>query len=147
MRFRLLAISMLLSSASFIHATSGTAKEVGSGAIWFDIISADFATTDTFYTNVLGWSFRQTTAEYALIESNGTAIGGVYRTENFKSGSGVAVYITVADIEQTLSRARANGATVVMGPTATPDHQSFMAMFLDPNGRAIGLISPVLSKE
>ena len=90
---------------------------------WFEVLGADAARTQTFYTELFGWKLNDSGfPAYGLVD---TDAGG----RGIEGGLGAGgdnrwatVYASVPDVEQTLAAAERLGATRVYGPDAVDDH-------------------------
>jgi predicted enzyme related to lactoylglutathione lyase len=111
----------------------------GAPVDWFEVLGADAARTQTFYTELFGWKLNDSGfPAYGLVDTDagGRGIGGGL-------GAGgddrwATVYASVADVEQTLAAAERLGATRVYGPNAVDDHMQTGA-FRDPAGTVFGV--------
>jgi hypothetical protein len=111
----------------------------GAPVDWFEVLGADAARTQTFYTELFGWKLNDSGfPAYGLVDTDaagrgiqgGLGAGGDHRW--------ATVYASVADVEQTLERAERLGATRVYGPDAVDDHMQTGA-FRDPAGNVFGV--------
>lgn len=94
-----------------------------------------------FYELVFGWRIRHRETNRPSFDDASGHISGAWVTGRSPfSGDGLLPYIWVDDVEATLKKATAQGATVVLG--SHPDHPGstcFIATFRDPAGNLIGL--------
>jgi predicted enzyme related to lactoylglutathione lyase len=111
----------------------------GAPVDWFEVLGADAARTQTFYTELFGWKLNDSGfPAYGLVDTDaagrgiqgGLGAGGDHRW--------ATVYASVADVEQTLAQAERLGATRVYGPDAVDDHMQTGA-FRDPAGNVFGV--------
>jgi predicted enzyme related to lactoylglutathione lyase len=118
----------------------------GSGApvTWFELIGSDGAALVSFYTELFGWSAKKFDVpgfDYWEMDS-GSEVGIKGGVGTGPQGQSYAtVYASPADLEATLQKAEASGATTVMPPTAMPGGPK-VAMFTDPQGHLFGLAVP-----
>jgi predicted enzyme related to lactoylglutathione lyase len=111
----------------------------GAPVDWFEVLGADAARTQTFYTELFGWKLNDSGfPAYGLVD---TDAGG----RGIEGGLGAGgdnrwatVYASVPDVEQTLAAAERLGATRVYGPNAVDDHMQTGA-FRDPAGNVFGV--------
>ena len=144
---KVMAFAVLL-IPSIGHGAAAATGALDSRPMWFDLLATEPAAAQTFYAAVFDWTFEPTSPGYSIIKQDGNAIGGVFdmtRTQNSKDG--LAVYFAVSDLEETLEKARANGANIVLAPTPSPDRQKIFALFVDPSGRTVGLVAASSGKE
>ena len=124
------------------HATSVTNRHP---AVMFEVMSPDAATARGFYRDVFGWSYDTGSEGFSYVHFPVGApplLGGIGQADAGAPGMqpGTNFYLLVDDLEATLARAVAAGATRLMPPW-TVDGYHF-AMFTDPDGFAIGLVTP-----
>jgi uncharacterized protein len=109
--------------------------------VYFEIVGGDAEAQQAFYAELFGWSL-------APVESTG---GAYARTKaGLEGGVGafpgapnyVTVYVQAKDPAAALERANALGGTTLMEPREVPEGIT-VAMFRDPAGNAVGLISGV----
>jgi len=126
--------------------TQQGAPSQGSGApvSWFEVMGGDGAALVSFYEELFGWTSKKYEvpgfdyweldpgSEYGIKGGIGTGPEGQSYT---------TVYASPADLEATLAKAEALGATTVMPPTAMPGGPK-VAMFTDPQGHLFGLAVP-----
>jgi uncharacterized protein len=106
---------------------------------WVDITATDAEASRLFYAQLFGWRLQVLEAlDYALIDPDaGTLPGGIGRSDATRP-AGITTYFSVDDVEATLARAVALGATVATPPWTVPGLGT-MAVVLDPEGNRIGL--------
>jgi uncharacterized protein len=111
----------------------------GAPVDWFEVLGADAARTQRFYTELFGWKLNDSGfPAYGLVDTDaggrgiqgGLGAGGDHRW--------ATVYASVPDVEQTLAAAERLGATRVYGPDAVDDHMQTGA-FRDPAGNVFGV--------
>lgn len=131
---------------------SNPVPRIEGGPIWMDLGTHDIDAAISFYSDVFGWQFEDTGAEfghYRMIRSGGAAIGGAMSTlvspegplEEPHSPSAWGVYLLTADIEDATQRAQAAGAGVLFPPMPVGQLGS-MALLSDPSGAAVGFWQP-----
>jgi len=106
---------------------------VGDGAAvdWFEVLGADVGRSQRFYAELFGWAVPE--GAYGQVTAGiggGIGAGGDDRW--------ATVYAGVGDVEATLARAEALGATRVYGPNQVDDHTETGA-FRDPAGNVFGV--------
>jgi predicted enzyme related to lactoylglutathione lyase len=123
-----------------VLATGGPAisPAAGSGAPvdWFEILGADAARSQRFYTEIFGWQ-ASGPGDYAMISTGGPASikGGIGLAE---LGPWATVYASVDDVEAALGRAEQLGGSRVHGPNPVDDHMQTGAL-RDPAGNLFGV--------
>lgn len=102
---------------------------------WFEVMGTDLEATKAFYGAVFGWTFQPPPGDmpYAMVRGEGNVGGGV----GVAPAPWSTFYVHVDDLDGTLAKAQAAGATVLMPPHAIP--QGRIAVFADPDGNPIGL--------
>jgi predicted enzyme related to lactoylglutathione lyase len=109
------------------------APSAGDGAAvdWFEVLGADAGRSQRFYAELFGW----TVPEGAYGQVTAGIGGGVGAGGNDRWAT---VYAAVGDVQATLARAEALGATRVYGPNPVDDHTETGA-FRDPAGNLFGV--------
>jgi predicted enzyme related to lactoylglutathione lyase/ribosomal protein S18 acetylase RimI-like enzyme len=112
--------------------------------VWWEVESPDPEAFQEFHTSLSGWAFRpafQETdldADYWVVRAGDESIGGLQRG-GARPRTGVRLYLQVTDLEATLGRARALGATIERRRTELGGDDRWFATFLDPTGVSFGL--------
>lgn len=109
--------------------------------IWYELLTTDVAGSKRFYETVLGWSVTEpmpgNAHGYRGIETGTGMVGGVMPldAEMCKNGAKPAwlFYVAVDDVDASVAKAKAAGATVLMPPFEIPDIGR-IAMLTDPQG-------------
>ena len=116
---------------------------MGDPVVRFEIMGGDGEAMGRFYGELFGWRFE-------TVESS----GGGYRLAQTDAARGidggigsfpgvpsyVTVYVEVQDLDASVERARALGATVVAPPReVAPGTRT--AVFTDPDGHLVGMIA------
>ena len=116
--------------------------------VWYDLMSPDVDGATRFYSEVVGWGTQQWDgpAEYTMWTASGVPIGGVVPLTGEHAAAGVVphwmAYITVADVDATIEKAKSKGASVVAEPRDIPDTGRF-AVIRDPQGALIAVYKPM----
>jgi uncharacterized protein len=103
----------------------------GAAVDWFEVLGADAGRSQAFYGELFGWAVPG--GAYAQVDAGiwgGIGAGGEARW--------ATVYASVGDVEATLGRAEALGATREYGPNQVDDH-TWTGMFRDPVGNPFGV--------
>ena len=104
-----------------------------------DIPVSDLGDASAFYSDLFGWGIAEVPGfeGYPMWQApNGISGGGLApRSEGFTQPRS---YVEVDSIDETLEKATARGATVVMGRSPISE-TSWWAIFTDPDGNEIGL--------
>ena len=113
---------------------------MGNPIVHFEIIGKDAAQLKAFYSELFDWKIGDLMPDmgnYGLIDgaSSGLA-GGVGQSDDGKPRT--SVYAQVADLQATLDKAVALGATVVMAPTEIVPGTT-LAMFIRPRRERLRL--------
>lgn len=119
--------------------------DVGPGCVaWFDITATDLAKAREFYGKLLDWTFTPLAQTDLAVEivARGTPIGTLRVAEGPISAFNGVVYVQVADVQASCSRAAELGGAVAPGfPFDLPDGKGAIALALDPSGHPVGLYS------
>lgn len=112
--------------------------------IWHDLMTEDLDSARRFYSGVLGWTFDTTQGpggqEYAVASSGNVYVAGMVAIAGAKDGEKYSrwlPYVSVADVDASVSRAVANGASVAV--SARNVNLGRVAALIDPEGAVIGL--------
>lgn len=106
--------------------------------VHFQIGGKHAAELREFYRSVFGWEVDEPSPIGAIRTETGVGIdGGVHQVDENQRPY-LAVYVAVDDLDGTVSKAEAGGATIIVPPTEVDGVGSF-AMFQDPEGNCIGL--------
>ena len=112
---------------------------------WWELQVTDLAQAQEFYGSVFGWSFQPSGDGYAMVTApDGTPLGGLDSDTNKgkePAGRVSRVYVQVAELEQTLKTIEANGGTIVANRTLISEEFGWWAMFADPSGLTVGLVT------
>jgi uncharacterized protein len=102
---------------------------------WFEVLGADAGRSQAFYAELFGWTMSE--GAYGQVEPGadhgirgGIGAGG--------TAHWATVYASVDDVEATMARAEALGATRLYGPNQVDDHTETGA-FRDPAGNVFGV--------
>lgn len=108
---------------------------------WFEIIGGDADRLHSFYAEMFGWKFAaDNEMKYGMVSDADAGIGGGIGPDPQGGPGYVTIYIKVDDINASMAKAEKLGATVVMPPTALPEHGLTFAQFADPGGHIVGLL-------
>lgn len=118
-----------------IYATPGAIS-------WTELASPDPEAACAFYASLFGWRFEVSKMEmgdYHLIKVGDVSVGGIMKPP--QAGPAMwSPYVTVADCDQTVEKAKGLGATLCAGPFDIPN-VGRMAVLQDPQGAVIQVIS------
>ena len=112
--------------------------------VYFEIVGGDGQAQQSFYRELFGWGLEpveSTDGGYARVPAGDAGLeGGVGAFPG--APNYVTVYVQAKDPAKALERAQALGATTLMEPREVRAGVT-VAMFRDPAGNAVGLISGV----
>lgn len=106
--------------------------------VHWEIGGRDLDTTAAFYRDLFGWEASSHDENYRLIDVD-EGIGGGFMRCHDGMPAYVTFYVSVADLDATLAKAKDLGGTAIVPPTPIPGVGAF-AMFQDPDGNAIGIL-------
>jgi predicted enzyme related to lactoylglutathione lyase len=113
--------------------------------VWNDLITEDLAAAQHFYGELFGWTFEQSSRPggrpYTLARSGKVYVAGlvqVDRSADGKISSRWLPYTSVADVDDSVSKATAAGGKVAVG--ARNVSLGRVAAIIDPEGAVIGLV-------
>jgi predicted enzyme related to lactoylglutathione lyase len=113
---------------------------------WIDLGTPDIEAAAAFYGGLFGWSVEEgENAEqaggYRLATLRGKPVAGVMPLMQEGQPPAWTNYVSVADADATVARAREAGATVLAEPMDVMD-LGRMAIFADPSGAVLGIWQP-----
>jgi predicted enzyme related to lactoylglutathione lyase len=114
---------------------------------WFEIPVEDLDRARRFYETVFEIEMplhemgSAQMAWFPMVEGAPGAAGALMKAEGYvPSGTGIEIYFTAPDMEETLERAAKNGGEVLMGRTGIGEY-GFIARFRDTEGNHIAIHS------
>lgn len=116
-----------------IHRTPGR-------FVWHELVTSDVDASQRFYGELLGWQVEHDGASeraYAYMTKNGQRMCGLVQRPGPHVPPHVLGFVSVADVADTLARAREHRAAVLVPPMRTPIGQA--AVLQDPQGAALGV--------
>jgi predicted enzyme related to lactoylglutathione lyase len=112
---------------------------------WIDLSSSDVDRAQQFYGTVFGWTFESAGPDYGgyiTAAKDGHPVAGLMRNDpQWQSPDGWTTYFHTADVNATVAKATAAGATTCVEPMEVRD-KGWMAMATDPAGAFFGLWQP-----
>ncbi|MER6750368.1 VOC family protein [Streptomyces fungicidicus] len=109
---------------------------------WADAMFADVEAAKSFYGDVLGWTFAETSAEfgdYTQAFVDGRAVAAVVPPMPGQEGTSQwCLYLAAADAAATAARIRENGGELLMEPMRVGDFGT-MCLARDPGGVVFGV--------
>ena len=112
--------------------------------VWNDLVTQDLDVARRFYGELFGWTFEQTTAPggqpYLLARSGRIFVAGMVAVTSPPKDvilSRWLPYVSVSDVDASVARATAGGATVVVG--ARDVNLGRVAVIEDKEGAVLGL--------
>jgi predicted enzyme related to lactoylglutathione lyase len=140
----ILSISFGCSSGGSTPAGQRVANEPGK-FVWHDLTTDDPASSKKFYTALLGWEYTETTVlgrPYSVARLGKKPIAGIHTPGPSAAGktpSHWLSYMSVADVDATVTKARAEGGAVLAGPVEVGSIGR-AAVLRDPQGAPFGLV-------
>jgi predicted enzyme related to lactoylglutathione lyase len=113
---------------------------------WVELSSPDTDASAAFYRDVMGWNATEPgpveeTGGYRMFQQDGQSVGGLMGHMQEGQPTSWATYVSVADADATVAKAKAAGGTVMVEPMDVMD-LGRMAFFADPTGAVIGVWQP-----
>lgn len=112
------------------------------GAVeWIEIPVVDMDASVDFYEGVFGWSIQRDEAfpGYVMFRDPTGNVGGGFHDQINPSQTGPMIYITVDDIDKTLSAIEQAGGGIVTPRTVIDEEIGWHGAFTDPAGNKLGL--------
>jgi predicted enzyme related to lactoylglutathione lyase len=123
------------------HPGLGVVEEPGAFC-WAELLTRDTSKAQSFYEALFGWATGGD-ARYTEWKSGDRSIGGMMEIQ--KDWGDVPphwlVYFQVENVDRSIEKAKALGATLTMGPQDMPEVGRF-AMLRDPQGAAFYVFQP-----
>ena len=119
-----------------------TAKHTPGYFVWRELGTTDIDAATRFYSEVCGWRIERKDMDgmgYWLLHAGDKQVGGMYSLP--KQAPQIAYwcgYVSVESVDGAMERAKAAGATVLMGPMDVPSIGR-MGQIRDPQGAFIAL--------
>ncbi|WP_030902241.1 VOC family protein [Streptomyces sp. NRRL F-5126] len=118
-----------------------TGSDTVTGApCWVTLLSRELSTAQAFYSDVLGWTYRDTSLgdNFCVALTNGSPVAGIGGVaSSLQVAAAWTPYFAVSDVDAAAARIRERGATVAVGPLAF--HTGRAALATDPDGAAFGI--------
>ncbi|WP_102143348.1 VOC family protein [Mycobacterium hubeiense] len=112
---------------------------------WIDLSTSDVDRAQQFYGAVFGWTFESAGPDYGgyvnAFKDGKPVAGLMYNDPQWNSPDGWTTYLHTADVNATVAKAVAAGASACMEPMEVKD-KGFMGMLTDPTGAFVGLWQP-----
>lgn len=109
---------------------------------WADAMFGDLGGAKSFYGDLLGWSFSESSSEYGNYTqayADGKAVAAVVPPmPGGEQTSSWCLYLASPDVKGTAEKVRAQGGEVLMGPTQVGEYGS-MLLAKDPAGVVFGV--------
>lgn len=109
--------------------------------IHWELTVVDVERSKAFYGKVFDWTYSAMGPEYTLIGTGGVG-GGLMAKPPGAPNPALNVYFQVTEIDKTLRSVVEAGGRVVVPRTEIPT-VGWYAMFLDPDGVAVGVLQPL----
>jgi uncharacterized protein len=108
--------------------------------VHFEVVGKDGNALRRYFSDLFGWEFEvHEELKYGIVPREEPGIGGGVGESD--EASYATFYVQVDDVQGSLDKAVELGGTAVMGPMDIPMGPT-IAMFHDPEGHPIGLVSP-----
>ena len=112
--------------------------------VHLELSTDDVKKARSFYKTIFDWTFEDMAMgpgmTYTMIKGAGTG-GGMMGKQMPQQPTAWLAYVSVADLDKTVAKARKAGANVVVARQDIPGMGS-LAVFIDPTGAALGLWEP-----
>ena len=112
--------------------------------VWNDLVTEDLEGARRFYGELFGWTFEQGSrpggGPYSVARSGRVYVAGMVEVPSRAEGAKVSrwlPYVSVPDVDASVSRATAAGAKVAVAPRDV--NLGRVAAIVDPEGAVIGL--------
>jgi hypothetical protein len=116
--------------------------------VWHELMTTDTKAAIAFYTEVIGWRtmpFGEGADPYMMWAGEQGPLGGVYPLPDQAKAMGAPPHwmghVTVANVDETVAKAKSLGARVYVEPNDIPKVGRF-SIIADPQGAAISVFTP-----
>ena len=127
---------------------SGAAAPPPGSILWTDLTVPNAEAVRDFYREVTGWQVTPVEmggySDYTMTSpADGTPVAGVCHARGVNAGLPAQwlVYISVADLDESIARCAKMGGSVVFGPKSMGQHGRY-CVIRDPAGAVAALIQP-----
>lgn len=110
---------------------------------WNELVTQDVAASKKFYTGLFGWTAEAFKGEYTLFKQGGAMVGGMMQCPQKGLPTHWLAYVTVEDVDAMATNAKTLGARLVVEPMNIAE-VGRIAVFVDPQGAALGLFKPAM---
>ena len=113
----------------------------GNNSYWFDLLTEDVGSVQTFYQQLFGWTYQLQSSDYWLVKQGDTVVGGMMQIESQQANTDESLWLfalPVDHVENALEVAIMQGATV-HHPVDTGPGIGRYAVILDPQGAPVTL--------
>jgi uncharacterized protein len=113
--------------------------------IWNELVAPNEAAAKKFYTGLFGWKAQPFGKDmsYTLFKQGKDGVGGMMKSPKARMPAHWLPYVTVADVDQTVKKAKKLRAKICAEPFDVPT-VGRIAVLVDPQGAAIGIIKPMM---
>lgn len=108
--------------------------------VHWEIGGRDAGALREFYEKAFGWAMTEAGPSYTLVEPVEGGLGGGLMQAREGTPPYVTIYVRVDDLDAMLAEIGQLGGKTVVPPTAIDESSSF-ALFADPEGTVIGLLT------
>lgn len=110
--------------------------------VHFEVVGRDADRLERFYREAFAWKMEAAMPGYWMAHPGGEgAIAGGVGSSAEEDQRRVTFYVETDDLGATLSKIDFLGGKTLMEPTAVPGGPNSIALFEDPEGHVIGLVS------
>jgi uncharacterized protein len=113
--------------------------------VWNELVAQNEAVAKKFYGGLFGWKARPfgKGMPYTLFKHGKNDVGGMMKCPDPDHAAGWLPYVIVADVDKTLKKAAKLGAMIAVEAFDVKT-VGRIAVLVDPQGAAIGIITPMM---
>ena len=110
---------------------------------WNELVALDKASAKKFYAGLFGWTTESFggSKDYTLFKKGKESVGGMVKCPQPGLPSHWLAYVSVEDVDATVTKAKKLGGKVVVDPFDVPTIGR-IAVLVDPQGAAIAILKP-----
>jgi predicted enzyme related to lactoylglutathione lyase len=113
--------------------------------IWNELVAKNETVAKNFYSGLFGWKAEPfgKGMPYTLFKQGKDGVGGMMKCPSPDNASGWLPYVTVADVDKTVIKAKKLGAKIAVEAFDVKT-VGRIAVLVDPQGAAIGIITTMM---
>jgi predicted enzyme related to lactoylglutathione lyase len=112
---------------------------MGNAFVHIELATDDVAAAKKFYKSIFDWKLSDMMGYTMLDVGKGGTGGGMTKKQMAGQATAWTPYVAVADVNETIEKARAAGAHIIAERTEIGGGMGAFGMFVDPTGAPLGV--------